>query len=144
MYWLLLPVAAVALFLGLRTPSPALMALWLLLMLASLGAWLWLRYRLLFPERPAIELTPLDPAELARLRAQTVANREAEEAARLAAEAEAAHPIHPVTPTVHVPQPAVHREPEPAPLPERPITGRAVFAVPDDPPRVISPGDRAL
>ena len=143
MYWLLLPVAALALFLGLRTPSAGLMALWLLVMLASLGGWLWLRYRQLFPARAAIELTPLDPAELARLRAQTAANREAAEAARLAAEAEAAHPIHPVTPTLHIPQP-VEPEPAPAPMPQRPLTGRAVFALPDDPPRVISPGDRAL
>ena len=62
---------------------------------------------------------------------------------RSAAEAEAAHPIHPVTPTLHIPQP-VEPEPEPAPMPQRPLTGRAVFALPDDPPRVISPGDRAL
>lgn len=149
MYWLLLPVAAIALYLGLRTPSPALMSFWLLLVVACLVAWVWLRYRLLFPARPAVEITPLDPAELARLRQQTLANREAEAAARLAAEAEAAHPIHPVTPELRIASAAVPvaapvAAPEPVPA-ARPLTGRAVFALPDDEPRpVVSGGDRAL
>ncbi len=145
MYWLLLPVAALMLVLALRTPSPGMMLMWFCLMLAALAAWTWLRYRQLFPAREtSADLTPLDPAELSRLRQQMQANREADAAAHAAAEAEALHPIHPIA---H-PMPSQAEDPHPlitetVVVVERPLTGRAVFAVPDEPSSVIIPGDRA-
>ena len=142
MYWLLLPVAALMLVLGLRTPSPGLMLMWFMLMLLAIAGWGWLRYRQLFPERDArADLTPLDPAELARLRQQMQANREAEAVALAAAEAEALHPIHPIAHPA--PHPAAATSPAPAPVVERPLTGRAVFVVPDEPSSVIIPGERS-
>ncbi len=146
MHWLLLIFAAVALVLGVRTPSPLLMGVWFVLMLGALGGWVWLRYRLLFPDRggAAMALTPLDQSELAHLREQAKANREAEAAAREAAAQEAQHPIHPVTPALHWPT-ATPAPSSAAPAPDRPITGRAVFTLPDDEPApVIARGDRPL
>lgn len=142
MYWLLLPAAALTLVLALRTPSPSLMLMWFCLMLASLAAWTWLRYKQLFPTRDTnVDLTPLDPAELTRLRQQMQANREAEALAHAAADAEALHPIHPIA---H-PMPHHASEPKPVTRPpiERPLTGRAVFEVPDEPSSVIIPGERS-
>ncbi len=145
MYWLLLPLAALMLLLALRTPSPGVMALWFCLMLATLAMWTWLRYRRLFPVRETrAELTPLDPAELSRLRQQMQANREADAAAHAAADAEALHPIHPIA---H-PMPGHAEAAHPVEVVtvvevERPLTGRAVFVVPDKPSSVIIPGDRA-
>lgn len=134
MHWLLLPVAALALVLALRTTSPGLMALGLVFTFAMIGAWLWLRYKLLFPDRDkGMQMTPLDRAELERLREQARINRENEAAARAAAEAEALHPIHPLS--VDAPVMAAQAAPERAPNApslERPLTGRAVFATPDD------------
>lgn len=145
MYWLLLPVAALALLLAVRTPSPGLMVMWFVLMLAALAAWTWLRYRQLFPLRETnVDLTPLDPAELTRLRQQMQANREAEAAAHAIADAEALHPIHPIAhPMPH--HPDAHAASTPtrrAPI-DRPLTGRAVFEVPDEPSSVIISGDRS-
>ena len=135
MHWLLLVFAAIALVLAARTASSALMVVWFLLMLASVGAWVWLRYKLLFPARSGqLAMTPLDAGELARLRKQTQVNREAE-----AAEQEAQHPIHPVSPELHWSPAAA----APAPV-DRPITGRAVFVLPDDaPPPVGARSDRS-
>lgn len=137
MYWLLLPAAALALLLALRTPSPGLMLLWFVLMLVALAAWTWLRYRVLFPKRAGgVALTPLDPGQLAHLRQQMHANR-------AAADADALHPIHPIAhplPPPPAPQASVAL---PAANIERPLTGRAVFVVPDEPSSVIIPGDRA-
>ncbi|SIQ27153.1 hypothetical protein [Solilutibacter tolerans] len=147
MYWLLLPAAALALILALRTPSPGLMLMWFCVVFAALAAWTWFRYRQLFPVRDtSADLTPLDPAELARLRFQAQANREAEASARLAAESEALHPIHPIAhpaPSHHVPDVTqMPIAPGPAAV-ERPLTGRAVFVVPDEPSSVIIPGERS-
>ncbi|MBE2210855.1 MAG: hypothetical protein IAE66_04545 [Xanthomonadaceae bacterium] len=148
MYWLLLPVAALMLVLALRTPSPGLMMMWLCLMLATLAIWTWLRYRQLFPVRETrVDMTPLDPAELARLRQQMQANREAEAVAHAAADAEALHPIHPIAHPLHA-QATTHRvapaaEPSAPPAEERPLTGRAVFVVSDEPASVIIPGERS-
>lgn len=145
MHWLLLPAAALALVLALRTPSPALMMMWLMLMMGAVAFWGWLRYRILFPVRETrADLTPLDPSELARLRQQVQANREAEAAAHAAADAEALHPIHPIAHPM--PHPAAGPELTPSapqPIIDRPLTGRAVFVVPDEPSSVIIPGDRA-
>lgn len=140
MHWLLLVFAAIALVLAARTASSALMVVWFLLMLASVGAWVWLRYKLLFPPRSGqLAMTPLDAGELARLRKQTQVNREAEAAEREAAEQEALHPIHPVSPELHWSPAAA----APAPV-DRPITGRAVFVLPDDaPPPVGARSDRS-
>lgn len=151
MSWLLLIFALVALFLGMRTPSPAMLAGWMVIAFLCMAGWLWLRYRMLFPANKAeASITPLDPVELAHLREQAQANREAEARARAEAEAEALHPIHPVTthvldhPSTHpVVPPPMPEPPAPEPVPERPITGRAVFVVPDDAPRVVQPGDRS-
>ncbi len=140
---MLLPVAVLAVLMAVRTTSTLHMMLWFGLMLLSVAAWMWLRYRLLFPARPAgADLTPLDPVELAHLREQAQANREAEAAARRAAEEEALHPIHPVEPVLPRPVavPVAPAAPEAAPAP--PISGRAVFVLPDDVPPVIAPGDR--
>lgn len=145
MYWLLLPAAALALILAVRTTSPGMMFVWFCLMLASLAAWGWLRYRQLFPARDSrFDLTPLDSTELTRLRQQAQANREAEAAAHLAAESEALHPIHPVAyPSAHPTAPQVPETPgRPTLAVERPLTGRAVFEVPDEPASVIIPSDR--
>lgn len=143
MYWLLLPAAAFALVLALRTPSPGLMLFWFVLMLVALAAWAWLRYRQLFPKRAGgVALTPLDPGELTRLRQQMQANRAAEAAAQAVADAEALHPIHPIahglSPAASAPLPAAPARTEI----ERPLTGRAVFVVPDQPSSVIIPSER--
>lgn len=77
MYWLLLPVAALTLFLGLRTPSPLAMAAWLILTAVLLIVWAWARFRDVFPEQTSAEiaLTPMDPEALRHLREQAQAER---------------------------------------------------------------------
>ncbi|MDO5609684.1 MAG: hypothetical protein Q4G62_02695 [Pseudomonadota bacterium] len=91
------------------------MSIWFVLMLAALVAWGWLRYRLLFPAKPRqLQITPLDRQEIERIRQQAAAN------------AQSAGPA-PVVPDAAP-------TPPPTPAPERPITGRAVFTLPDDPP----------
>ena len=142
MHWLLLPIAALALLLALRTTSSGLMLLWFAVMVAAISGWLWLRYKLLFPPRDTnVEMTPLDPVELARLRSQAQTNREQEAAAQAAAEADAFHPIHPVAPTA-IATPVYAAPPPTAPI-ERPLTGRAVFILPDDDlPPVAPNGER--
>lgn len=135
MHWLLLPLAAVMLYLGLSAPGAAMMTLWLAATALIILLWAWLQYRRVFPpDGAAVELTPLDPDELARLREQTLANR---------ARALAERPHGVVPPAV----PPVAPRPAPQPDP-RPLTGRAVFVVPDEPPRAthpgtVQPGDRA-
>ena len=135
MYWLLLPIALIACILGIRTTSAGMMVFWLMLTALAIGLWAWLRYKALFPDSPRqLALTPLDRQQLEHLREQTRANRDAEAAAAQAAEHEAEHPIHPV----HVPV-AHSQAPVPVPPVERPLTGRAVFVVPDDPPLPAGP-----
>lgn len=180
MYWLLLPVAALFLFLGLRTPSAPLMLLFFLLMLGCIAAWVWLRYQELFPsKRPPVLLTPLDKQELERLRQQRQQQADApgtggvapvpaapgnpfpappvNVAAHTAASAPAnPFPTPPVNTAPHAPaaaavqpfptpvpppQPVAPPVPAPAPAaatPAAPITGRAVFTLPDDPPRPVN------
>lgn len=76
MYWLLLVVAAVTFYFGLRTPSTAVMLGFFLIGALSVTAWAWLRYRLLFPARDAqMTMTPMDRAEIERLRQQAQAAR---------------------------------------------------------------------
>lgn len=117
MHWSLIPVALICLVMALRTPSPMVMSIWFVLMLVALAAWGWLRYRLLFPAKPRqLQITPLDQQEIERIRQQAAAN---------------AQPAAPV--------PAAAPTPPPTPAPERPITGRAVFTLPDDPPQPSGP-----
>ena len=121
MYWLLLPLAATTLYFGLRAPAPASMALWLLLTAIMIAAWVWLRYRSVFPNRRNDNhFTPLDPDEIERMRQQTLANRTAALADRPYGFVPPASAIPEATPEPHVTA--------------RPFTGRAVYDVPDDPP----------
>ena len=121
MYWLLLPLAATTLYFGLRAQASASMILWLSLTGIAIAAWVWLRYRSVFPSRRNDDhFTPLARDEIERMRQQTLANRAAALADR---------------PYGFVPPASAG--PEPAPEPHasaRPLTGRAVFDIPDDPP----------
>ncbi len=81
MYWLLLPLAFVTLVLGIRTPSMLMMLVWLGLTVVFLILWVWLRYRVLFPDggKAGMDaITPLQKHELDRLRAQMQAQRHAD------------------------------------------------------------------
>lgn len=77
MYWLLLPVAAVTLILGLRTPSMLAMLAWLAATAVLLGLWVWFRFREVFPEQNSTEimLTPMDAEALRQMRAHAEAER---------------------------------------------------------------------
>lgn len=149
MYWLLLPIAGATFIIALRMPSLGMMLFWLLLSFAAVGAWVWFRYRALFPKRDAaLHITPLDPAELARLRQQVETNRIAEAARRAEAEEEALHPIHPVAHpqpvSSSIVQPAAASTPAAiAAQDPRPLTGRAVFLIPDQPLPDTTPSGQA-
>lgn len=77
MYWLLLPVAGIALYFGFRTPSPGAMAGWMLLALAMIVLWAYFRFRAVFPGSGSSEyvLSPMDAEEIKRIRAQADAER---------------------------------------------------------------------
>lgn len=77
MYWLLLPVAFVALWFGLRTPSPGAMAGWLGLTAVLVILWVYFRFRAVFPSDGASDyvLTPMDAEEIKRMKEQTQAQR---------------------------------------------------------------------
>ena len=67
MYWLLLPLAATTLYFGLRAQASASMILWLSLTGIAIAAWVWLRYRSVFPSRRNDDhFTPLARDELKR------------------------------------------------------------------------------
>ncbi|WP_211327686.1 hypothetical protein [Solilutibacter pythonis] len=161
MNWLLLPAAAITLLLAMRTTSSLAMTLWLLLTVICLGLWVWLRYQMLFPTRnTGVELTPLDRRQLAHLRQQMLANRQDEADTDASAEPPTATGL-PTSqqPTASVPAPAPRAAPPPAPPPapspapddpppapsaapaRTPVSGRAVFVLPDDPPLPAGPRD---
>ncbi len=140
MYWLLLPAAALTLLLGLRTPSSASMAGWLLLTFLLLAGWVWMRYRVLFPRREGeARLTPLAPQEMDKLRQQTELLRAEARQPPPLTEAIRVLPVREAAPPQPQPEPDVtpsaRSTPPPAPRP----TGRAVFVLPDDPPAPSGP-----
>ncbi|MGY0505840.1 hypothetical protein [Luteimonas sp. e5] len=145
MHWLPLPVAAFALWAALRTNSLAAMSAWLLLAAALIGLWLWLRYRALFPPRNTVlGITPLDEAELARMREQ---GRSRTTVLGIPAATPAASaPPAPVAASAQPPAPSDAPSALPVAGEAEPPRGRAVFTLPDEPPRplgVIEPDDRA-
>ena len=84
MYWLLLPVAFVALWFGLRTPSPGAMAGWLGLTAVLVILWVYFRFRAVFPGGAGSSdyvMTPMDASEIQRMKAQAEAQRAAAAAA---------------------------------------------------------------
>ena len=69
MSWLLLALSLAAFCVAWSVHSPLLMALGLLVALAALAAFAWVRYKLLFPARTvAIEDTPLTADDVRRMR----------------------------------------------------------------------------
>ncbi|MDO4709914.1 MAG: hypothetical protein Q4B94_08970 [Pseudomonadota bacterium] len=133
MYWSLLPVAGIFFWLALRTPSVSLMVIWLLLTMVCLLAWGYLHYRRLFPEQNReMQITPLDAQQLALMRQQKQPNTQPQK------------PVEDAAASKPAPTPVPAQTPAPTPAPaERPITGRAVFILPDDepppPPREHTP-----
>lgn len=122
MYWSLLPVAAIFFWLALRTPSVLLMVIWLLLMMVCLLVCGYLHYRRLFPKQNReLQITPLDAQQLELLRQQKQQNSPLQK------------PLEAPAASTPAPSPIPTPAPTPAPL-ERPITGRAVFILPDDEP----------
>lgn len=127
MYWLLLPVAAVTLILGLRTPSMLVMTVWLIVTAVLLGLWVWLRFRDVFPDQNAAEiaLTPMDAEALRQVRAQAEAERaqaslrgHAPAASYQVPHAGAGYPVSAATqPPFAAPDPFASRPAPQAPLP---------------------------
>ncbi|PJK12387.1 hypothetical protein CO614_05055 [Lysobacteraceae bacterium NML120232] len=145
MYWSLLPAAAVFFWLALRTPSVLQMLVWLFFTTACLLFWGWLHYRKLFPKQNReLQLTPLDRQQLEQLRQHVHGNGaqpvNAPAQTGITPPASTPTPSMPAQPAAtQAPTPAPAATPAPTPAPvERPITGRAVFILPDDPP--LPPG----
>lgn len=87
MSWLLLALSLAAFCVAWSVHSPLLMTLGLLVALAALAGFAWVRYKLLFPERTvAIEDTPMTAEDVRRMReAQLAANANAPAAPALPA-----------------------------------------------------------
>ncbi|MBS0199398.1 MAG: hypothetical protein JSR70_03015 [Proteobacteria bacterium] len=69
MSWLLLALSLAVFCVAWSVHSPVLMAVCMLVALAALGGFAWLRYKLLFPERSvAIDDTPLTVEDVRRMR----------------------------------------------------------------------------
>ncbi|PJK09135.1 hypothetical protein CO610_04065 [Lysobacteraceae bacterium NML95-0200] len=137
MYWSLLPVAGIFFWLALRTPSALLMVVWMFLTLVCLLAWGYLHYRRLFPEQNReLQITPLDSQQLELLRKQRQNGAQQGKPVEAATAPLSAHTT-PAPTAAPAPNPTPHPTPTPTPVPtaapvERPITGRAVFILPDD------------